>query len=102
MQTNTTAFMVYYYISIRFYNNVSTGIDSLFVFFCCFKNISDVEKAIENHSLATNSSFLVYQTEHEFNAKGIYEFASFASDIFWPISIFFLLFTLFLAFLNIC
>ena len=74
------------YIYIQY---VSTGTDSLFGLPCCFKNISDVEKAIEDHTLATNSSFSVYKTEHGFNAKGIYEFISFASYIFCTISIFF-------------
>ena len=60
---------------------------------CCFKNINDTGKAIEDHTLANNSSFSVYKTEHRFNAKGIYEFVSFASYIFYKISIFFSLLT---------
>ena len=61
-----------------------TGIDSLLGLPCCFKNINDVEKAIEDHTLATNSSSSVYKMEHGFNAKGIYiyEFVLFASYIF--------------------
>ena len=52
---------------------VSIETDSLFGLPCCFKNISDVEKAIEDHTLATNSSFSVCKTEHGFNAKGVYD-----------------------------
>ena len=75
--------------SIPFYNNMFLRVDSLFALPCYFKNISDVEKSIEDHMLATNSSFSVYKMEHGFDAKGIYEFVSFASYIFCTISIFF-------------
>ena len=51
--------------------------------------VNDVEKAIEDSTLATNSSFSIYKTEHGFNAKSIHKFVSFASYIFCTISIFF-------------
>ena len=36
----------------------------------CFKNISDADKAIEDHALATHASFSVYKPERECNSKG--------------------------------
>ena len=40
-----------------------------------FKNIGDAQQAIQEHSVATNSSFSVYKTEKDFNLKGnIYDF----------------------------
>ena len=61
----TTAFMDYYYISTLFYNNMF--LQESIVFLAYPKNINDVEKAIEDHTLATNSCFLVYKTERGFN-----------------------------------
>ena len=37
----------------------------------CFKTLEDADKAIEDHSLATNASFSVYKTEKGFNLKGM-------------------------------
>ena len=40
-----------------------------------FKNIGDAQQAIQEHSVATNSSFSVFKTEKDFNLKGnIYDF----------------------------
>ena len=57
----------------------------------CFKNIIDIAKAIEDYMLPTNSSISVYKIEHGFNTKGISEFTSFASNIFYKIRIFFVI-----------
>ena len=38
----------------------------------CFKNISDADKAIEDHALATHASFSDYKPEWECNSKGKY------------------------------
>ena len=35
-----------------------------------FKNIGDAQQAIQEHSVATNSSFSVFKTEKDFNLKG--------------------------------
>ena len=40
-----------------------------------FKNISDTQQAIQEHSVTTNSTFSVYKIEKDFNLKGnIYDF----------------------------
>ena len=38
----------------------------------CFKNTSDADKAIEDHTLATNVCIAVYKMEKGFNSKDKY------------------------------
>ena len=93
MPKNITVFMVWFSVisPYCFIIICSTCIDKPFGLPYCFKNINDVQKVIEDHKLAANSSFSVYKNEPGFNAKRTNEVVSFASYIFCTISIFFVI-----------
>ena len=98
LKSNSVTFIYFLQSKKKYEKNItilywyfSAGIDNLFSLPCCFKNINDVEKAIEDHMPANNSSSSVYKKEHWLDAKGIYNLFYLLAICFKQLVLFFVI-----------